>query len=411
MKKNIIFFLIITSSLLADKYRVFDEEIELDYPHLGIELHFLSKNEASPNQVFKLYSSILEEKIRREKKHERIAYVQDILSQLPSLSPDEIKLVSEAGCLIPNQSRSSIVNDILSPNAANTIAAGTGKSSSNPLAFFPFLPYFYNPSFEGHLYGSTSSLSNLVAQSSGEAEFYFSNSKVDYLFMDFSSAPVQLSHGFFSAWSMQSISTTSPQLISENSLVDLQGDIELDSSYSMTNYFAANPGKAEIVLEKSIPGYEYLSWGFWKANPNIFTQNISVHGTFVIGSKLTSAQTLQSLAPREQRELNYKGLAIALQKVDNDFKLINGTSSILVNFNSGNVFGSVNFDDLKLKLQNGRLNTGIDGGLYQGQVSIDGSGTGDFQGRFYGNKAQETAGSFSVNGAKSISGSFVAKRP
>lgn len=309
-------------------------------------------------------------------------------------------------------------------------------------------PIFFREQYNGYLDGFSSSLTDVAAQSGGELQMYLSTSlgagnsniitseaidlkdfdfglsshaNVAYFMFNFQNDPVKLSDGLFNNWSLLSMFNTSSQEMifdhQEDALIAreqyaLNGEVEMQAPFPEFDHNMVSPGSVDIYFDNQIGGFDYLSWGFWYAQPSVGGHEMPAAGTFVAGSHLTTVQELQNLAQKERREITYLGQALGLTKSAEGFKAFsNGSTNLSVNFHTGNIRGNINFDqNTKISLQNGRINKDVVGGIYQGQAKLNGAGTGTFQGRFHGSNAQETGGSFSVNGQQRISGSFAAKR-
>lgn len=448
-----------TKNLFAEKFIVFDEELTMDYADLyedleaeleaeffdypNLDFYTLGNHIPKAKDFLDIRSNFLEQKLDTEKKTADIKNMQKLLADQASEEKEllNVKFFYPEACSMEDKKDSFGLADVY-------VRQDLDSASHNPQASQPALidyalglaaavpviaPMFFRQDYKGYLYGSASSLTDIAAQSSGDVQMYLSNavpvaaeaaanplkSSISYLFFNFASDPVKLSEGFFNTWFLRSIYNEEPQILNvaaaddaliskDKFIISAKGELEAPSSFF--NYYCANAASVEVYFDNKIEGFNYLSWGLWKAKNTAGRSELPPAGTFIVGSHLTSVQDLQSLAQRD-REINYSGLAIGVVKSGEELRLLsNGTSNLMVNFHTGNVRGNVNFDARNISLLNGSMNKAIDGGLYQGQAQLNGAGTGFFQGRFHGPHAEETGASFSVNGAEKISGSFAAKR-
>lgn len=242
--------------------------------------------------------------------------------------------------------------------------------------------------------GTMAGFENLVTPRSGSVAF------TSYTGADFKmSADVTLN----GPTSLDAVSNTLNTYISKNSFYT-----------ALKPVAGADAGTSYVLGLPGLEQYAHLAWGVIRSQDTF--------AFFGAGqqSALTSASQLAALEGSANR--TYLGEAMALLHdggLGYTSGILSGRVTLNVDMTTGGLSGGFSFQNNETSFTLGIATGATWAGLidpltkspsFSGDLSIDGAGSGTFQGQFFGAQAQEVGGTFSaVAGSRTVMGAFGAK--
>jgi hypothetical protein len=165
------------------------------------------------------------------------------------------------------------------------------------------------------------------------------------------------------------------------------------------------PQIAPSIDASTVKGdYDYTEWGSWngsgptlKLSENVFA---GIDQANIVIGRLTDPTEMPSSGTR-----NFGGASHSSQVAGIGYngEQIGGTIALDADFGSGNVSGTFGFTANEKPWVDGTIsNTPINGSGFSGHgnLNINQGGSGNIQGSFYGNNANEVAGSWDIHGVQ-----------
>jgi hypothetical protein len=189
----------------------------------------------------------------------------------------------------------------------------------------------------------------------------------------------------------------------------------LDKEGSLSNYLSISNLDKENSYLAGVPGlndFEYIGWGIWAVQESGgASQRLYGYTGFGRDDQLTPSVDITALkGSGTSNVVVYRGPAMGSVFNSGETPAIQfGTTVMNVDFGTGGINGAVVFSSDSIQVSR---TAGTDlGSSFSGSATLNGGGSGDFTGQFFGSQAKEAAGTFSaINGSRVAIGAYGVKK-
>ncbi|MFT4554420.1 MAG: hypothetical protein ACI9S8_003071 [Chlamydiales bacterium] len=188
--------------------------------------------------------------------------------------------------------------------------------------------------------------------------------------------------------------------------------VNLDGNGSNKNFLGLKSLDNENSYLAGVPGlnnFEHIGWGIWSmTEKNSSTQSLFGYASF--GNKASHTPDIDVQGLRNNSSVfTYRGAAMGSVFNSGQTPTIQfGSTTMTVNFGTGGITGEVGFSNDSVQLFRGG---GDIGAAFNGSATLNGGGSGYFNGQFFGGGATEAAGTFGATaGNRIVIGAYGVKK-